>query len=527
VADPFNSAVLRLLDANANRAREALRVLEDYARFVLDDGGLSADLKALRHDLAAATATFVADGVLHRDTPNDVGTANKTDAEMQRDDVTHVVTVAGKRLGEALRAIEEYLKTLHVAAAAQVEAVRYRFYDIEHRIALTLRPTSLFADVRLYVLITESACKLPWLTAAERAIQGGADCLQLREKDLDGGELLRRAKDFVALCRRHGVVSIINDRPDVALLTGANGVHVGQGDLPAREVRKLLGHGKVVGVSTHTLDQAKQAVLDGADYVGVGPVFPSPTKPRDFLPGLAFAGEVVAAKLPIPAVAIAGITEANVEQVVAAGAAAVAVTAAVVGADDPRAAAERLKVRLPRVGYPKAKSSVGQAFLPVPGGHSCPPDQNVQELQITRRFLPHWRIAGSTYFLTFRVAAGTLTQPERKLVLDHIRSGAGRFYDLLGAVVMPDHAHAALAPKEGIEMARITKGIKGVSARLLNLARGSHGTVWQDESFDRILRDAEEVRQKLRYMVHNPVAAGLVAEPLQWDALYVAGNDGG
>ena len=350
----MNGPVLRILDANANRAREALRVIEDYARFALNDEALCGSLKGLRHDLAAATSTFVDEAILHRDTPGDVGTATKTAAELSRNDVAHVVTAAGKRLGEALRTIEEYLKTIDPTGASMVESIRYRFYDFERQIAFTLRPAACLsraqssgglAAVRLYVLITESACKRPWLEVAEQAILGGADCLQLREKSLDSGALLCRAKDFVALCKRHNVISIINDRPDVALISGADGVHVGQSDLPAAEVRKLIGRGKLIGVSTHNLEQARQAVRDGADYIGVGPFFRSPTKPRDFVAGPAYAKQV-AEQIKIPAVAIAGITEANVDEVLATGINAVAVTAAVAGADDPRSAAMRLKKKL-------------------------------------------------------------------------------------------------------------------------------------------------------------------------------------
>jgi thiamine-phosphate pyrophosphorylase len=166
--------------------------------------------------------------------------------------------------------------------------------------------------------------------------------LQLREKDLDGGELLARARLLIALCHKHNVISIINDRPDIALLSGADGVDLGQQDLPAREARKILGRDKIIGVSTHNLEQARRAVEDGADYIGVGPFFKSSTKPRDFVAGPGFAREVVA-KLRIPAVAIAGITQENLNEVLATGVKAVAVTAAVAGCDDPRQAAMRLK----------------------------------------------------------------------------------------------------------------------------------------------------------------------------------------
>lgn len=342
----MNGPILRLLDANCNRAREALRVLEDYARFVRDDADLTESLKHLRHDFSSATGPWLADAILHRDTPGDVGTPIKTLAEQHRLDLAHVVTAAGKRLGEALRSIEEYLKTFSPVDAARVEKIRYAFYDLEKIIAAGLHASSRFAAVRLYVLITESLCSGPWLRIAEEVLLGGADCLQLREKNLESGELLKRARQLTALCRRAGKMCIINDRPDVALLSGADGVHVGQEDLPAAEIRKIVGRELLVGVSTHQIDQAHQARRDGADYIGVGPIFRSQTKPRDVLPGTAYARE--AATLGLPAVAIAGITFDNLDEVLATGLGAVAVSSAIISSPDPLNQARRFKARLTR-----------------------------------------------------------------------------------------------------------------------------------------------------------------------------------
>ncbi len=212
-----------------------------------------------------------------------------------------------------------------------------------------LRRGEAFTRVRLYVLITEAACRRPWLEAAAEAIAGGADCLQLREKAMDGGELLARARMLVALCRKHDVLCIINDRPDIAILSDADGVHVGQEDLPAREVRHLIGDDRLVGVSTHAMAQARAALADGADYIGVGPVFYSATKPRDILPGLAYATQA-AKEMTIPTVAIGGINARNIDEVAASGVSAAAVTASVANADDPRAAAMELKKRMQRIG---------------------------------------------------------------------------------------------------------------------------------------------------------------------------------
>jgi thiamine-phosphate pyrophosphorylase len=336
---------LRLLDANANRAREALRVLEDYARFVLDNPEISGALKQIRHELTTALTDILPQAIAHRDTAGDVGTTIKTPEELNRADLADVVAANGKRLGEALRAIEEFAKINWPANAARVEKLRYTFYDVEARLNLTLARGGRFAGVRLYVLITESVCRIPWLDAARAAIAGGADCLQLREKNLDGGEFLRRAKVLAEECHKANRLLIVNDRPDVAMLSEADGVHVGQRDLPAAEVRKMVGPHMIVGVSTHSVEQARQAVRDGADYVGIGPVFVSGTKPRDFRVGLEGAAAVSKA-VEIPVVAIAGISLANVDDVWATGVQAVAVTAAVLDTEDVQAATKALKDRL-------------------------------------------------------------------------------------------------------------------------------------------------------------------------------------
>jgi thiamine-phosphate pyrophosphorylase len=345
--EPPALEILRILDANANRAREALRVLEDYARFILNSQPLTQTAKSLRHDLTTTLQQYISEALPHRDTPADVGAAIKTTTEKSRPDIAAVVIAAGKRAAEALRTMEEFLKIPSQADAAKIESLRYRLYDLEQKLSATLRPANLLAEVRLYVLITESLCKHPWLRTAESAIDGGADCLQLREKNLPDDELLRRAKSLTDLCHRRGVLCIINDRPDIALLSGADGVHLGQDDLPIPQARKILGMRKIIGLSTHNLQQAQAAVEAGADYIGVGPIFKSSTKSRDFLPGLEYAA-AAANRISIPRFAIAGITLENVRQVLETGIRAVAVTAAVIGADDVAAAAKKMKEALLR-----------------------------------------------------------------------------------------------------------------------------------------------------------------------------------
>jgi thiamine-phosphate pyrophosphorylase len=337
----MDGLALRLLDANANRAREGLRVVEDVGRFMLDDATLAAGLKRVRHALDIALRPLAGEALAWRDVGGDVGTTITTPTERQRASTADVARAAGKRVGEALRAIEEVLKIVDPNAAAGVERARYEFYRLEQRLLRQLDRSGRMGGVRVYVLITESICRENWQKVAAAALSGGADCLQLREPDLPADELLSRARWLVAACREAGAVSIVNDRPDIAVLSNADGVHVGQDDLPPAEVRKIVGPDRLVGVSTHGIEQAQAAVAAGADYLGVGPMFPSATKPRDILPGPAYAKQ--AAALQCPTVAIGGITLANVAEVVATGVTAVAVTACVCGSDDPAAAVRELR----------------------------------------------------------------------------------------------------------------------------------------------------------------------------------------
>ncbi|MEO1511724.1 MAG: thiamine phosphate synthase, partial [Planctomycetota bacterium] len=282
----MDQKLARMLDASANRASEGLRVMEDLARFVLDDAALSAELKSLRHDLAQITRDLDPGliGLLGRDTPGDVGRSISTDAERTRTAAASVARAAARRAQEALRSIEEIAK-LTSADAASPESLRYALYDAEARL---LRALPSHAPQRtLCVLITESLCELPWRRVAELAIEGGARCLQLREKDLPDAELLRRARTLVGICADR-CDAIINDRPDVAALAGADGVHVGQDDLPIAEARAIVGPGRHVGVSTTNLDQARAAAEAGASLCGVGPMFESTTKRKDSIAGPAF-----------------------------------------------------------------------------------------------------------------------------------------------------------------------------------------------------------------------------------------------
>jgi thiamine-phosphate pyrophosphorylase len=169
--------------------------------------------------------------------------------------------------------------------------------------------------------------------------------IQLREKGLADSRLLALAREVRRITRSCGVLFLVNDRPDIALLSEADGVHLGQDDLAIREARRIVGPAALIGVSTHDVEQVRRAVLEGASYIGVGPTFPSRTKEFAAHAGLEFVRQA-AAETTLPAFALGGITPANVAQVVAAGARRIAVSHAVCAAEDPRQAAAALRAAL-------------------------------------------------------------------------------------------------------------------------------------------------------------------------------------
>ena len=269
--------------------------------------------------------------------------------EYGRSTPAEVAAVNLKRLQESLRSLEEYGKLIGPEVGRELESLRYRAYTLEGAILGRGRGRESLERARLYVIVTGSQCANSLEATVLGAAAGGAEIIQLREKGLPDRELLARAREMRRWTRSAGVLFIVNDRPDIARLADADGVHIGQDDLPLADARRIAGPDLMVGVSTHTLDQVRSAVLQGADYLGVGPVFPSRTKAFEQFPGLDFV-RAAARETSLPMFALGGIASDNVGQVVSAGAARIAVASAVVGAADPRGAAQELRAILERSG---------------------------------------------------------------------------------------------------------------------------------------------------------------------------------
>lgn len=341
-----DAAVLRIIDANRNRCLEGLRVVEDYLRFVWDDRHLVSHCKQMRHELVGALLDIpAADLHLARETLRDVGTAVSTPSEYQRGDLSTVVAANWSRVQQALRALEEYTKVLAPQTATRLEALRYRAYTVERAVTVLHTSAQRLAAARLYVLVDGRPSADAFRELVERLLEGGVDVLQLRDKRLGDRELLGRAHTLRELTMSSRALFIMNDRVDLAALAHADGVHLGQEEIGVKEARAILGTQALVGISTHTMDQARQAVLDGASYLGCGPTFPSQTKQFAVFPGVQFLRQV-SAEIQLPAFAVGGIGAENLSHVLAAGFARVAVSHSVIDAPEPALAARQLKARL-------------------------------------------------------------------------------------------------------------------------------------------------------------------------------------
>lgn len=344
----YRESAYRILDASANRACEGLRTMEELARFILDDATLTSELKHQRHELVAALRAISRDRRLSaRDTDADVGTSIQTETEYERATLATIVAAAASRTQQSLRVLEEFCKTISPTTSASIEQIRYRCYtlsaDLELRVGTCDRKTRL-QQCQLYALIDAGQSEEDFLGRLESLCQGDVDVFQLRDRSVDDRALIRRAQVGHAMTRRYDKLLIMNDRADLAVAADVDGVHVGQDELPVSVAREIVG-GKLIGVSTHNLDQARQAERDGADYIGCGPVFPSQTKAFDEYTGTDWLTEV-AAQVDLPAFAIGGVDLQNVDKIIAAGMRRIAVSGAFRNRDQASNVAQQFKARL-------------------------------------------------------------------------------------------------------------------------------------------------------------------------------------
>jgi thiamine-phosphate pyrophosphorylase len=334
-----SSPVYRVIDENLNRLSEGLRVLEDAARMLLDDPHLTGRLKTLRHNLIRSDLPLNLKLLQSRNSTGDVGAAMEVAGENKQQDLPLILIANSRRAQESLRVLEEMSKLSALSSVLldsnRFREARFEVYSLEQKLVSCLIRQDQAARVSgLYVIIDTQVLRgRDPLEAARQVVQAGVKVIQFRDKTMDKRLLLRVAGDLRDFCRQHGVLFIMNDYLDIALAVEADGLHIGQEDLPVETARRLLPPDRILGVSVTTPDLASAAASAGADYIAVGAVYPTFSKEKITVVGLETVHRIRQA-VKTPLVAIGGINKINARAVIEAGADAVCVISAVLTAPD-------------------------------------------------------------------------------------------------------------------------------------------------------------------------------------------------
>ena len=333
----------RIIDVNINRATEALRALEEIARFYLNNKNLCEKLKNMRHFICIFFDNDYVELLNSRDTENDVGVDIENPTKEGRClNIENIFKSNIKRLQQSLRMLTEYgnLK----------DDLRYESYTIEKEMyeALKMNIKKYLLDKRKLYLVTNSDAfnsDDEFLDRVALALKNGVDVIQLREKNRPAKEIIELGYKIRELASNFNALFIVNDRIDIAKITKADGVHLGQDDISLKIAREILGDDFIIGISTHCPDDAKRAMDGGADYIGVGPVFKTPTKPGRIPVGLDYV-KWASENVDIPFFAIGSIEPDNIDDVIKAGAKRVAVVRAIMNSTNPEENIEKFLLKL-------------------------------------------------------------------------------------------------------------------------------------------------------------------------------------
>jgi thiamine-phosphate pyrophosphorylase len=332
-------ATIRILDANLNRAREGLRTCEEFARYALQDARATEAIKRARRALQACHDQLgpVAERLLlSRDVTSDTGAQPGGDNGL-REDLAGVAKAGIKRAQEALRVIEESCRLVAPEAGAHAAGARYAAYEAEQQVFAAGPRRATLRNEPVMIVFTRALCSRPWQETLDLLLAGGARLFQLREKDVPGRDYAAFARKFIERARPMGAKVIVNDRADIAAAIEADGLHLGQDDLTFTDARRVVGPTAVIGISTHSVSEAEEAEAAGADYLGLGSMFPTGTKNVSSIGGPDLARDVVP-QVSVPVFAIGGVNVLNAANLRSRGIQKVAVARAVLAAQDPAAA---------------------------------------------------------------------------------------------------------------------------------------------------------------------------------------------
>ena len=300
--------IAQIIDANLDRAREGLRVLEDWARFGLGREDLVTEIKHYRHLLGKEhlyfykrTRNYIKDhcqGISHPE-------------QKKRVKASNLICSNAARVQEALRVIEEFSRSHNINLSQTVSNIRYKIYDLEINL-LEAESNKSIKDIlkknNLYCLSTDSNHLLGTI---EQILEGGVKLIQHRFKNGNDKRNFSDALKIKKLCSKFSAIFIINDRVDIAFACDADGVHLGQSDLDIRSARKILGFSKIIGISANNKTDINRAIVEGCDYLGIGPLYSSPTK-KDKKPLGIDKVLQITKDISIPWFAIGGINSKNI-----------------------------------------------------------------------------------------------------------------------------------------------------------------------------------------------------------------------
>ena len=302
--------IAQIIDANLDRAREGLRVLEDWARYGLERVDIVKKLKDFRQIL----------GSHHLDTYKYARNYSKDKCnglnhpeQFKRIHTKNIISSNSGRIQEALRVLEEFSRNNNYELSKVAAFIRYEMYSLEIELMnakCNKKLNKQLLENNLYLITNE---KPNLIEDIENLLIGGVKIIQHRFKEKDDSKNLKKAKIIRKLCKKHGAIFIVNDRLDIALASEADGVHLGQNDLDLISARKILGFSKIIGISANNEQDIEQAIFNGCDYLGIGPVFKSNTKKNKVPLGIDNIKKLTK-DIKIPWYAIGGIKNENIPQ---------------------------------------------------------------------------------------------------------------------------------------------------------------------------------------------------------------------
>lgn len=340
----MHNELFRILDVNINRVSEGLRVLEDHMRFGNNAEHSTVKIRELRHAIRSILKKYDSNLLVSRNTFADFGkdfAHDRVNNDCKSVSVAQLCTANCKRIQEAIRSIEESLKIIGDYEASQkMQNLRFMSYALEQLFARKQLPNGLYCITASNFSNGRSNTEV-----VKAMLDAGCAIIQYREKYKSIREKYDEAAAIKKIIEKYDALFIINDHPEIALAIDADGVHIGQDDMPIGEIRKLVGQ-KIIGLSTHSPQQALEAQKEGADYIGVGPIFATKTKDNVCAPvGLEYAA-FAQKELTVPFYAIGGIKENNLHQITELGISRVVMVTEITTAENITETCKRIQHRL-------------------------------------------------------------------------------------------------------------------------------------------------------------------------------------